>query len=263
MTSPTVPPIVPPAVQPVVPPLRREVLVACAPEDAFELFTAHIGAWWPLKTHSVHGARASVAFEDGVLVERLGTARSVWGEVVYWDRPNGFRMTWYPGHGPERATEVAVSFAPDADATLVTLTHSGWERLADPGGVRAEYEHGWPVVLEQYSRRLGAGGRDAESADRWFVLSHRPGPVLDGGGSVFAHPHFAEHLAFLERLADKGWLVAAGALSAEHGEGMTVLRVPAPEAARVEDLAMTDDQSVAQGLLTVTVRSWEVRLAGE
>ena len=44
-------------------PVRREIRVACDVDTAFELFTAHIGTWWPLGTHSVFGARASVAFE--------------------------------------------------------------------------------------------------------------------------------------------------------------------------------------------------------
>ena len=60
-------------------PLRREVRVGCDVDTAFELFTAHITAWWPLGRHSVFGAGASVAFEDGVLVERLGSRSAVWG----------------------------------------------------------------------------------------------------------------------------------------------------------------------------------------
>lgn len=272
-------------------PLRREVRVRCDADTAFELFTAHLGSWWPLGSHSVFGAEGSVAFEDGVVVERKGSDTAVWGTVLRWDRPTGFAMTWHPGQGAERATEVAVAFAPDGDHTLVTLTHTGWERLAEPQRVRDEYEQGWPVVLAGFEGRLAAGtvpevDRSADRhdrPDRWFALEHRPGPLLADGGSVFAHPLFAEHVAFLDRLADRGWLVAAGPVDAAAGTGMAVVRVPAgagveapagadvevPAGAGVEarevdveTLARTDDGSVRRGLLTVTVRPWDVRFTG-
>jgi uncharacterized protein YndB with AHSA1/START domain/uncharacterized protein YciI len=250
-------------------PVRREVRVRCDADTAFELFTAHLGAWWPLDTHSVFGAEASVAFEDGVLVERRGPDTAVWGTVLRWERPVGLAMTWHPGQGPERATEVAVDFTPDGDTTLVTLTHTGWERLAEGERVRDEYEQGWPVVLAGYGRRLGtdrAPGSEqqpgADRAGRWYALEHRPGALLAGGGSVFAHPLFAEHVAFLDRLAERGWLVAAGPVDAAAGTGMAVLRLPAGSEVDVEALATTDDQSVVGGLLGVTVRPWDVRFAG-
>jgi hypothetical protein len=43
------------------PPIRREALVEAGQEKAFEVFTACIGDWWPLVTHSVHGTGGSVA----------------------------------------------------------------------------------------------------------------------------------------------------------------------------------------------------------
>ena len=50
-------------------PVRREALVAAAPDRAFELFTAHIGSWWPRPDYSVFEHDNDVAFEDGRLVE--------------------------------------------------------------------------------------------------------------------------------------------------------------------------------------------------
>ena len=70
-----------------VPPIRREVIVNAAVETAFSMFTAHIDRWWPIERHSVFGAGALVAFEDGVIVERLGDQSSVWAEVTAWDPP--------------------------------------------------------------------------------------------------------------------------------------------------------------------------------
>ena len=259
--------------QPSPAPLRREVRVPCDPDTAFELFTAHLGAWWPLDTHSVFGARGSVAFEDGVVVERQGAQAAVWGTVLRWKRPTGFAMTWHPGHGPERATHVAVDFAPDGDGTIVTLTHSGWERLAAPEAARQEYDRGWPHVLAGFAGRLvtvapGEPGNEHEElsssdgGEEWFALHHRAGPALADGESVFGHPLFAEHVAFLRRLRGRGWLVAAGPVDAAHGTGMAVVRVPAGAGAELEELVRTDDGSVTGGVLTAEVQPWDVRFTG-
>jgi uncharacterized protein YndB with AHSA1/START domain/uncharacterized protein YciI len=255
-------------------PVRREVRVRCDADTAFELFTAHLGAWWPLGTHSVFGARGSVAFEDGTVVERRGSDTAVWGTVLRWERPVGFAMTWHPGQGPERATEVAVAFEADGDRTLVTLTHSGWERLAEPGAAREEYDSGWPHVLAGFGRLLdttadaeGGEKADPEADERagaatWFALHHRPGAALGDGDSIFAHPLFTEHVAFLNRLRERGWLVAAGPVDAAQGEGMAVVRVPPGQADELARLVREDDGSVVGGVLTVDVQPWDVRFTG-
>jgi uncharacterized protein YciI len=94
--------------------------------------------------------------------------------------------------------------------------------------------------------------------DTWVALLHRPADPA-AAGSVFADPRFADHLAFLQRMAEAGYLVAAGPLADRPGEGMTVLRLPGPD--RLEEatrLAAEDDVSVATGFFTVEVRPWRV-----
>jgi hypothetical protein len=133
------------------PPVHREVLVDAGPDQAFEAFTARIGVWWPLGTHSVYGAGGSVAFSDGELVERSAAGEtSVWGKVTRWEPPRSVAFTWHPGRSADRATEVTVTFAAVGEQTLVTLEHRGWEAHADPARAREEYETGWPGVLEAY-----------------------------------------------------------------------------------------------------------------
>jgi hypothetical protein len=97
---------------------------------------------------------------------------------------------------PERA-DVSVTFAPHEDGTKVTLVHDGWERVEDPAAAAEEYGHGWPAVLRTFAD--WAIGDLPEAS--WFVMQHSPGPALKDGGSVFAHPGFAEHVAFLKRLS--------------------------------------------------------------
>ncbi|NYJ07404.1 SRPBCC domain-containing protein [Petropleomorpha daqingensis] len=229
-------------------PVRRQVVVGAPPERAFALFTERIGEWWPLGAgHSVFGEGGTVAFEGGELVERSGDRVAVWGKVLTWEPPGTLELTWHPGRAAEITTRVRVTFEPDDERTLVTLEHDGWERLAEPQAARDDYDEGWPVVLARFAALL---------EDRWFALLHRPGPSLPEGASIFAQPEFAEHLAFLGRLRERGLLVAAGpVLGGEDGSGMTVVRVrPEHGDVDVEELATKDDLCVAQGFLAVEVR---------
>ena len=81
-------------------------------------------------------------------------------------------------------------------------------------------------------------------------------------GSIFEHPDFAEHVAFLRRLRERGILGAAGPLDGG-GQGMAVLRLPdAGAVAEYARLAFEDDLSVVRGVLDVRVRPWRVVLTG-
>jgi uncharacterized protein YndB with AHSA1/START domain len=135
------------------PPIRRQVVVPAPPDRAFDVFTRAIGTWWPVDRHSVHGAGARPAFRDGRLIETGPGGEEVdWGTVLTWDPPHRLRLTWHPGYGAERASEVEVSFTAAAGGqTVVTLTHRGWEKFPDPGAARNSYDEGWPVVLAAYA----------------------------------------------------------------------------------------------------------------
>ena len=96
-------------------------------------------------------------------------------------------------------------------------------------------------------------------SEQWFALLHTPGPAVPAGQSVFDHPGFAEHFAFLQRLAADGLLVAAGPLTDSDGDGLTVIR--AESADHAQQLAELQDGSVRAGVLRVQVRPWQVVLA--
>ena len=140
-------------------PIRREVIVATTPDRAFAQFTEQIGSWWPLQTLSVH--RGSVAFEGDRLVERTADAEAVWAEVTEWEPPSRLALDWHPGGERERATRVRVEFSAHDDGTLVTLTHDGWERLADPDVAAEEYGHGWIGVLDLFAASTESEQDDA------------------------------------------------------------------------------------------------------
>lgn len=119
---------------------------------AFEVFTAHIGRWWPIAAKGIYGPGASVAFEDGEIVERSPDGEhALWGTVTRWEPPSAVGFTWHPGGTPDRASHVEVTFTAAGDETLVALEHTGWESFDDPVKARAMYDEGWVVVVDCYA----------------------------------------------------------------------------------------------------------------
>jgi uncharacterized protein YndB with AHSA1/START domain len=236
------------------PPIRREIIVDGDPETAFAVFTDDIGAWWPVAEHSVFGAGSTVAFEGGRIIERAADGReSVWGTVQEWEPGRSLRFTWHPGKDAESASTVRVAFHDRTDRTLVVLEHSGWEVFADPGAARAEYDNGWPAVLDQY------GAKVSEAAgSTWVALMHSPRPDGPSGTSVFEDPRFRHHLDFIGQMQSAGYLVAAGPLADAPGSGLTILRLPGSgrfaDAARLAE----EDAAVKTGLLSVEAHDWDV-----
>ena len=157
------------------PPIHREILVDAPPDVAFALFTSKIGDWWPLAELSVFGAGATVAFEDGALVERSPDGQAAeWGQVTSWLPPGEFSMTWHPGRDTLAASQVTVTFRAAGDQTLVVLEHAGWDVFADPAAARAEYEHGWPEVLRLYQAAVAPARREPGAAPAKPLRKHQP-----------------------------------------------------------------------------------------
>lgn len=141
-------------------PVVRRVRVPAEPSAAFRRFTAELGSWWPLATHSVGQAAAeTVRMGEGVggsIVERTRDGgEHVWGTVRVWEPPARLAFSWHPGRPPAGAQEVEVTFAAVAGGgTEVTLVHGGWEWYGEGASeARAPYVEGWARVLALY----GAG----------------------------------------------------------------------------------------------------------
>jgi uncharacterized protein YndB with AHSA1/START domain len=134
-------------------PLVKSVVVPLEPAQAFQLFTARFGSWWPLATHSVGQADAvSVSFPSevgGSIIETSNDgSTSTWGTVSEWSPPTVVRFSWHAGQSEETAGEVEVRFDSDGGTgTVVILTHSGWERRPDGAAARRGYGTGWDPVL--------------------------------------------------------------------------------------------------------------------
>lgn len=140
-------------------PIRLSVTVPMTAAEAFEFFTEQIHEWWPYQSHSVGSAKvAAVVFTGGPggrLYERWHDGHeSDWGEVLAWEPPRRFVVTWHPNPSATVKTEVEVRFlAVDGESTTVELEHRGWERLGSlADAARTEYSSGWPSVLAHLVR---------------------------------------------------------------------------------------------------------------
>jgi len=149
------------------PPVRQSVLVRSDRRHTFDTFVATIGTWWPVQPFSAGkeqvrditversgGGRVYETWDDGTVVE--------WGELLAWEPPERFVMTWT---GTPVPTEVEFTFAPlGADLTRVTVEHRGWEALSEeqlredcalPGGYSSgAYRRGWAAILERFAAAL-------------------------------------------------------------------------------------------------------------
>jgi uncharacterized protein YndB with AHSA1/START domain len=140
-----------------IPSIVKEVVVPCARDRAFDLFTAQIQSWWPMATHSVGGASSTgLTFDREHITEQLADGtRCTWGTVTGWQPPTRVAFTWHPGGDPVDCTEVSVDFTPVPGGTHVRLRHSGWERLRDSAPILENYRSGWDAVLAGFAGAAG------------------------------------------------------------------------------------------------------------
>lgn len=179
----------------------HEVNVDAGIESAFDIFTVHLGAWWPLAyTFSMDRFR-DAAIESragGVWFERddSGTLLS-WGEVRAFEPAARIVLAFAIGPdrkpvGNDAASEVEVLFAPDGPGrTRVVVEHRAFERHGEGGeATRAGMDspQGWPLILAELQRwirtrpafRYIAADVDAAVAfytgQLGFTIDMRPAP---------------------------------------------------------------------------------------
>ena len=142
--------------------VREEVRVDGSPADAFRLFTAGIGDWWPLEEgYSFGGDRAREIHLEarlgGRFFERFvdGDELDV-GRVVACDPPDRIVFTWKdPDWRGE--TEVEVSFRSEGERTRVVVEHRGFERLGPEADAAArQFRGGWPRVVEVFAGHVAS-----------------------------------------------------------------------------------------------------------
>ena len=142
------------SLEPYLEPVRRSVVVARPPAEAFEIFT-RLGDWWPYRQFSLHGdevAECGIEPREGGEVYEVANngERAIWGTVLAWEPPRRLVMSWHPGSDPATPTEVEVRFTAVPEGTRVDLEHRNWVTLGTRAAeARGGYENGWPLVFDQ------------------------------------------------------------------------------------------------------------------
>ena len=142
-------------------PIVKTIDVRRTAADAFRLFTAEVGAWWPIATHTRAKTAAGEKTVKVTIEPRVGGrvfetlqdgAELEWGEVTVFEPGALLALNWRMGRPAAESTDVSVRFEPlDARSCRVTLTHENWERMgAEAATLRANYNNGWIAVFEQH-----------------------------------------------------------------------------------------------------------------
>ena len=150
------------------PPVRQSTIVRSDVDHTFDTFVRTMGIWWPMRFSAGGdrvrdvtverriGGRVYETWADGTVVQ--------WGELLDWDPPHRFTMTW---QGTPAPTEVELAFTALGPAlTRVAVEHRGWEALSDeqlgrdcalPGGYTGgAYSQGWATILAAFATRFGS-----------------------------------------------------------------------------------------------------------
>jgi len=137
------------------PPIVKTKTVPLRPNKAFELFTERMGEWWPTQSHSISGsADAGVRFEGrsgGRVVELAPDgAEYAWADILAWDPPRRFVLSWHPSEQPVAASRLEVRFNAVDEGTEIVLIHAGWEEFPGSDALRRNYDSGWDLVLAPF-----------------------------------------------------------------------------------------------------------------
>jgi Activator of Hsp90 ATPase homolog 1-like protein len=133
----------------------KSVVLPLAPLAAFDLFTQKIGEWWPVdRRHTQDPASAIFLLQSGRFYERARDGREVeLGRVRSWELPKRILLDFFIATGPERPTEVEITFAAQGSGTCVTVTHRPKPESEPLWTERApRYERSWDVVLAALAR---------------------------------------------------------------------------------------------------------------
>ncbi len=142
--------------------VEHTVVLPCAIEHAFELFTNHASEWWPANRRHTGDPASTIRMEPlGRFWERATDGREAeLGLVRTWEAPRRIVLEFYIGTGSERPTEATIHFEPEGEGTRVTVTH---RPLAASEAIWAEFAprfvSSWEVVFEALARFERTPGR--------------------------------------------------------------------------------------------------------
>lgn len=126
--------------------------VSATPQEAFDVFTQEIAAWWKPNglfqiTPRGDGVLRFELGEGGRLVADLPNGKSFEiGRITTWAPGERLAFTWRQGtFAADQMTYVEVRFEPLGDETRVTVEHRGWDAIPQEHVAR----HGFPLGVFQ------------------------------------------------------------------------------------------------------------------
>ena len=133
----------------------KSVVLPLAPPAAFALFTQKIAQWWPAdRRHTQDPASEIFLLPSGRFYERARDGQEVeLGHVRAWELPSRILLDFFIATGPDKPTEVEITFTAQDGGTRVTVTHRPKTESEALWTERApRYERSWEVVLAALSR---------------------------------------------------------------------------------------------------------------
>lgn len=130
--------------------IKNSVLLACAPERAFALFTEAASEWWPeARRHTKDPASTITLSPAGRFWERAADGHEVeLGRVREWEPPRRLVLDFYPGTDAQHPTDVTITFVAEGDGTRVTVEHRPTPVSDELWKQRApRFEQSWEAVL--------------------------------------------------------------------------------------------------------------------
>jgi uncharacterized protein YciI len=97
----------------------------------------------------------------------------------------------------------------------------------------------------------------------YFAVIREAGPVWEAGG-IFQQPSVTEHAAFMNTLAEEGFILFGGPLAGtEDGRVRVLLIVNADSEAEIHRRLADDPWVPTQQLLTASIEPWKILVGAE
>jgi uncharacterized protein YciI len=97
-----------------------------------------------------------------------------------------------------------------------------------------------------------------------FAVTREAGPAWTDGKGTFEQPGVNDHAAFMNDLADQGFVLFAGPLAgSEHGRIRALVIVDAADEAEIHRRLADDPWTLAQRLVIVRIESWNLFVGAE
>ena len=147
-------------------PVKCNIDVKVQAARAFELFTQHMGQWWPRGKTPGGKPHVDLVIEprqNGRWFERdADGTETPWGKVLTWEPPHRLVLGWQLDHrfrfDSALMMEVEIRFTDlAAGGTRVSLEHRDLERLgADAETFAVKVNSGWPERMENFAHYAAA-----------------------------------------------------------------------------------------------------------